>query len=79
MLAAYEGRASDIVPVAPEFWTFIPARVLGVSMVEFEREVPHWQALQTTFFFCPCAVPNHCSHGSMRVDKLFDDVAAHIS
>jgi hypothetical protein len=54
MLAAYEGRASDVVPVAPEFWYYIPARVLGVSMVEFEREVPHWQALQTTFRHYGC-------------------------
>jgi hypothetical protein len=54
MLAAYEGRASDAVPVAPEFWYYIPARVLGVSMVEFERQVPHWQALQTTFHHYGC-------------------------
>jgi hypothetical protein len=54
MLAAYEGRFSDTVPVAPEFWYYIPARVLGVSMVEFEREVPHWQALQVTFKHYGC-------------------------
>jgi hypothetical protein len=49
MLAAYRGLASDTVPVAPEFWYYVPARVLGVDMITFEREVPHWQALQRTF------------------------------
>jgi len=49
MLNAYRGIYSDRWPVAPEFWYYYPARVLGVSMVEFQREVPFWQALQTTF------------------------------
>jgi len=49
MLNAYRGLFSDRPPVAPEFWYLFPAKVLGVSMVEFEREVPFWQALQTTF------------------------------
>ncbi len=49
MLNAYNGIFSDRSPVAPEFWYLFPAKVLGVSMVEFEREVPFWQALQTTF------------------------------
>lgn len=49
MLAAYTGQPSDQVPVAPEFWYYLPARVLGISMIELELEVPHWQALQTTF------------------------------
>jgi hypothetical protein len=49
MLNAYRGVFSDRRPVAPEFWYLFPAKVLGVSMVEFEREVPFWQALQTTF------------------------------
>ena len=42
MLAAYEGWFSDVVPVAPEFWYYVPARLLGVSMIEFEREISHW-------------------------------------
>jgi len=37
LLAAYEGRFSDIVPVAPEFWYYVPARLLGVSMIETAR------------------------------------------
>lgn len=49
MLNAYRGVFSDRYPVAPEFWYYYPARVLGVSMVEFEREIPFWQALQATF------------------------------
>ncbi len=49
MLNAYKGIASDRWPVAPEFWYLFPARVLGVSMLEFEREIPFWQALKTTF------------------------------
>jgi len=35
MLAAYEGRDTGAVPVAPEFWCYIPARLLGVPMYEF--------------------------------------------
>lgn len=54
MLAAYEGRFSDCIPVAPEFWYYIPARVLAVPMVTLELEIPHWQALQTTFKHYGC-------------------------
>lgn len=49
MLNAYRGIFSDRYPVAPEFWYYYPARVLGVDMIRFLREVPLWQALQTTF------------------------------
>ncbi len=49
MLAAYQGRFSDVVPVAPEFWYYVPARLMGLPMYQFELEVPHWQALQATF------------------------------
>lgn len=49
MLAAYRGEAPDTVPVAPEFWYYVPAKVLGVDMVTFERQVPLWEALQRTF------------------------------
>ncbi|MDF1515329.1 MAG: uroporphyrinogen decarboxylase family protein [Anaerolineae bacterium] len=54
MLAAYEGRFSDRVPVAPEFWYYIPARVLDVPMVTLELEIPHWQALLQTFRHYQC-------------------------
>lgn len=49
MLNAYLGQWSDRYPVAPEFWCYLPARLLGVDMIILEREVPHWQALLTTF------------------------------
>jgi hypothetical protein len=49
MLAAYRGEAADVVPVAPEFWYYVPAKLLGTDMVTFEREVPLWEALQKTF------------------------------
>ncbi len=49
MLAAYRGELPDTVPVAPEFWYYLPARLLGVDMVRFEREIPLWEALLKTF------------------------------
>jgi hypothetical protein len=49
MLAAYSGEAVDVVPVAPEFWYYLPARVLGIDQIQLAREVPHWKALQETF------------------------------
>lgn len=49
MLAAYRGELPDRVPVAPEFWYYLPARLLGVDMVRFEREIPLWEALLKTF------------------------------
>jgi hypothetical protein len=54
MLTAYTGAPVDQVPVAPEFWYYLPARLLGISMIEFELEVPHWQALQQTFRHYDC-------------------------
>lgn len=49
MLAAYRGQLPDTVPVAPEFWYYLPARLLGLDMVTFERDVPLWEALLKTF------------------------------
>lgn len=49
MLNAYMGLPVDHTPVAPEFWYYYPAKVLGVSMIEFERELPFWKSLKTTF------------------------------
>ena len=49
MLNAYRGLPNDRVAIAPEFWYYIPAKVLGVDMLQFERDIPHWQALQATF------------------------------
>lgn len=49
MLNAYKGIFSDRYPVAPEFWCYYPAKVLGVDMIQLEREIPLWQALHVTF------------------------------
>jgi len=49
MLNAYWGLPNDRPAVAPEFWYYYPARVLGVDMIQFEREIPLYRALKTTF------------------------------
>lgn len=49
MLNAYRGLAGDRAAVAPEFWYYYPAKVLGVDMIAFQREVPFHLALKTTF------------------------------
>ena len=49
MLNAYKGIYSDFYPVSPEFWYYYPAKVLGVNMLEFQREIPHWKAMRETF------------------------------
>jgi hypothetical protein len=49
MLNAYRGIRGDRAPVAPEFWYYYPAKVLGVDMIEFSRSVPFHLALKTTF------------------------------
>lgn len=49
MIAAYRGEHVDTVPVAPEFWYYYPAKLLGLDMITFQREVPHWEALRRTF------------------------------
>jgi len=49
MLAAYRGERTDRPPVAPEFWCYIPARLLGLSMMDFERNTCFWRALGQTF------------------------------
>ena len=49
MLNAYKGIFSDRYPVAPEFWCYYPAKVLGVDMIEMERNIPPWKALRATF------------------------------
>lgn len=54
MLRAYRGERSDRAPVAPEFWYYYPAKLLGVDMLEFSREVPFHQALKQTFETFDC-------------------------
>lgn len=54
MLAAYRGEKLDRPPVAPEFWYYIPARVLGMDMIQIHEQIPHWRALQETFRHYRC-------------------------
>jgi hypothetical protein len=49
MLRAYRGEFSDRYPVAPEFWYYYPAKILGVPLVELERDIPHWKVLLRAF------------------------------
>ena len=54
MLNAYKGIFSDRYPVAPEFWYYYPAKLLGVDMITFERELPFWQSMQKIFKHYNC-------------------------
>ena len=54
MLNAYRGVANDRVAIAPEFWYYYPAKLLGVDMLQFARDVPFHRALQTTFAHFGC-------------------------
>lgn len=49
MLNAYRGLAAERPAVAPEFWYYYPAKLLGVDMIRFQREVPFHQALKAAF------------------------------
>ena len=53
MLAAYRGQRSDRPPVAPEFWYYYPAKILGLDMLEFSK-TPFHIALKTTFEHFGC-------------------------
>jgi uroporphyrinogen decarboxylase len=48
MLNAYRGVWSDHIPVAPEFWKLLPAKIMGLDMIAFQREVPLWKGLLET-------------------------------
>lgn len=48
MLNAYRGIPNDRPAVAPEFWYYYPARVLGVDMIEFGK-IPFHRALKAAF------------------------------
>lgn len=53
MLAAYRKQPVDRAPVAPEFWCYIPARLLGLTMIEAEK-IPIWKLLHATFKHYDC-------------------------
>jgi hypothetical protein len=54
MLRAYRGETTDVPPVAPELWYYYPAKLLGVDMIEFQREVPFYSALKHAFEHFGC-------------------------
>ena len=54
MLNAYRGVFSDRPAIAPEFWYYYPAKLLGVDMIEFGRDVPFHLALKQTFEHFDC-------------------------
>jgi len=68
MLCAYRGLPADRMPVAPEFWYYYPAKILGMDMIAFEKDIPFWKALQSAFqkfkcdgwgaYWFPSANPN---------------------
>jgi len=78
MLNAYRGVTSDRPAVAPEFWYYYPAKLLGLDMIEFARH-PFHLALKTTFetFRCEgwgiidCGVPNE-QVTTTRTEKWID-------
>ena len=81
MLNAYRGAFSDRVAIAPEFWYYYPAKLLGVDMIEFAREVPFHLALKSTFEHFGCegwgvafaAPPNEAVTGASRDTWLDTD------
>ncbi len=80
MLNAYRGIANDRRAVAPEFWYYYPAKLLGVNMIEFERNVPFHLALKTTFEKFECegwgiafpVIPNSNADSQIE-EKWFND------
>ncbi len=54
MLNAYRGRFSDSPAVAPELWYYYPAKLLGVDMIAFERDIPFHESLKTAFEHFGC-------------------------
>jgi len=54
MLNAYRGKWNDRVAIAPELWYYYPAKLLGVDMIEFQRNVPFHQAIKHAFEHVGC-------------------------
>lgn len=54
MLNAYRGLPNDRPAVAPELWYYYPAKLLGVDMIEFQREVKFHLALKHAFDHFGC-------------------------
>ncbi|MEK6795970.1 MAG: uroporphyrinogen decarboxylase family protein [Spirochaetota bacterium] len=85
MLNAYRGLPNDRPAIAPEFWYYYPAKVLGVDMIRFEKDIPLWQALLTTFKkygtegwgAAFAAQNNPHTKGSSREERLADGRLRH--
>lgn len=80
MLNAYRGLPVDRVPAAPEFWYYYPARLLGVDMIRFHKEVPFHQALRHAFTQFGCegwgvafAGPPNPQVNSRNTERWIDD------
>jgi len=54
MLKAYRGIKTDVIPVAPEFWYYYPAKFMHIDMITLEKEVPHYEALSQVFDHFKC-------------------------
>ena len=54
LLRAYRGQPVDRPPAAPELWYYYPAKLLGVDMIRFQKEVPFHQALKHAFAHFGC-------------------------
>ena len=68
MLNAYRGKKNDRFAVAPELWSYYPAKLMKAKMVEFEREIPFWKSLQYAFNYFQCE-----GWGSVFPDVKRDD------
>ena len=67
MLNAYRGTPSDRFPVAPEFWYFYPARLLGVDETAVELAGMVDRGLDR--LACDL-VEDHPLHGDLRREHL---------
>lgn len=54
MLNAYKNLPADVVPAAPEFWFFYPAKVMKYKLDDFQREIPLWKGLLECFRAFDC-------------------------
>jgi len=81
MLNAYRGKEWDTVPVAPEFWFYYPAKVLGVTVAEFQREYPHWFGMKKCFEKYGCEgwgiAGASQNHPDIHVESDYQRIAEH--
>ena len=79
MLNAYRDLENDVIPAAPEFWFFYPAKVLGIGVDEFQRDVPHWQGMLETFKKFECEgwgiVAPATENPHVKVESRYDRIS----